>query len=399
MSESWRTRLVQPALHVPAGFVSLVPPTYRGSTTVFSDTKSMTDTWDPTVAPYSYGFYGTPTTLELAARMAELEGGNRSLITPGGQAALALVYLAFLCPGDHVLIPQSVYGPSRDFADAVLTRFGIAVDYYAPTAGAEIEGQLADNTRLIWCESPGSLTMDVQDVSVIAEIAHRRNIVVALDNTWAAGVFFRPFDHGVDVSIQALTKYVGGHSDLLLGAITTNDPGMYRTLGQLQFHLGYGVSPDDCSLALRGLQTLAVRLSAIEKSALVIARWLSDRPEIERVLHPALPSCPGHEVWQRDFTGSSGVFSIVLGAIYSEADVFAFVDRLRLFKIGYSWGGVTSLAIPGRSQTARSDWPYGDTLVRLNVGLESTTDLIADLDQALSALPPAGADIATDASP
>ena len=391
--------MVQPALHVPAGFVSLVPPTYRGSTTVFSDTKAMTDTWDPTVAPYSYGFYGTPTTLELAARMAELEGGNRSLITPGGQAAVALVYLAFLCPGDHVLIPQSVYGPSRDFADAVLTRFGIAVDYYAPTAGAEIEGQLADNTRLIWCESPGSLTMDVQDVSVIAEIAHRRNIVVALDNTWAAGVFFRPFDHGVDVSIQALTKYVGGHSDLLLGAITTNDPGMYRTLGQLQFHLGYGVSPDDCSLALRGLQTLAVRLSAIEKSALVIARWLSDRPEIERVLHPALPSCPGHEVWQRDFTGSSGVFSIVLGAIYSEADVFAFVDRLRLFKIGYSWGGVTSLAIPGRSQTARSDWPCGDTLVRLNVGLESTTDLIADLDQALSALPPAGADIATDASP
>lgn len=379
---------MQPRRQAPAGFVSLASATYRGSTTVFADTKSIIDTWDPTIAPYSYGLYGTPTTLELAARMAELEGGYWSLITPGGQAALALVYLAFLSPGDHVLVPQSVYGPSRDFADAVLTRLGIAVDYYTPTAGTEIKGEVRDNTRLIWCESPGSLTMDVQDVDAIAEIAHRRHIVVALDNTWSAGVFFRPFDHGVDVSIQALTKYVGGHSDLLLGAITTQDAGMFRTLGQLQFHLGCGVSPDDCSLALRGLQTLGVRLDAIEKSTLEIARWLSDRPEIERVLHPALPSCPGHDVWQRDFTGSSGVFSVVFAQTYGEADVFAFVDRLRLFKIGYSWGGVTSLAIPGRSQTARSDWPYGDRLVRLNIGLEATTDLVADLDQALSAMPP-----------
>jgi cystathionine beta-lyase len=361
---------------------------------LFADVKSMTDTWDPTVAAYSYGLYGTPTTLELAARVAELEGGFRSLITPGGQAALALVYLAFLRPGDHVLVPQSVYGPSRNFADAVLTRFGMEVDYYAPTAAAKVEHQIRENTRLIWCESPGSITMDVQDVDAISEVAHRRGLTVALDNTWSAGVFFRPFDHGVDVSIQALTKYVGGHSDLLLGTVTAKDAGLFERVGELQFHLGYGVSPDECSLALRGLQTLGVRLSAIEESALEVARWLSARTEVERVLHPALPSCPGHDIWGRDFTGSSGVFSIVLAPRYSESDVFAFVDGLRLFKIGYSWGGVTSLAIPGRGQTARSDWPYGDRLVRLNIGLEATTDLIADLDQALSALPPDRADVA-----
>ncbi|HET9028867.1 MAG TPA: PLP-dependent transferase, partial [Candidatus Aquilonibacter sp.] len=237
-------------------------------------------------------------------------------------------------------------------------------------------------TRLIWTESPGSVTMEVQDVPAIVAAAHERGIPVVLDTTWSAGVLFDAFSHGVDLTVQALTKYAGGHSDLLLGSVTVRDDGLWQRLGEAHKVLGYGVSPDDCSLALRGLQTLAVRLDYIERSALEIARRLAARPEIERVLHPALPSCPGHEYWERDFTGSSGVFSIVFTREWTRERIDAFIDALEFFEVGYSWAGTTSLAVPYSIHNPQRP-AYGDRLVRLNVGLERTDDLIADIERAL----------------
>src|SRR5205814_2669461 len=260
---------------------------------------------------YTYGLYGTPTTLELAARVCELEKGFRTFITPGGQGAIALINLAFLKAGDHILVPESIYTPNRKFAVELLRRFGVEVTFYPATIGRDIEKHFRKNTRLVWCESPGSITMEVQDVPAIAETTHNHGAMVVLDNTWAAGVYLDAFAHGVDVTMQALTKYVGGHSDLLLGSITVRDELSYRRLGSTHQLVGCAASPDDCSLALRGLKTLAVRLKAVKCAALEIARWLGERPEVELVLHPALPSCPGHDIWKRDFTGSAGVFSIV----------------------------------------------------------------------------------------
>jgi len=335
---------------------------------------------------YTYGLYGTPTTLELAARICELEGGFRTLITPGGQCAISLMNLAFLKAGDHVLIPESVYTPNRKFAVQVLRRFGVEVGFYPPEAGAGIQTFFRENTRMVWCESPGSITMEVQDVPAIAEVAHRAGAMVVMDNTWSAGVYFDAFAHGVDVTMQALTKYAGGHSDLLLGSITTREETAWRQLGATHQLVGCAASPDDCSLALRGLKTLAVRLKAIEDAALTLARWLSERPEIERVLHPALPSCPGHEFWKRDFTGSTGVFSIVFQPRFSKAQVQEFVDKLELFEIGYSWAGVTSLAVAYDFHATRGRPDYGHRIVRLNIGLEDVSDLREDLDRTLDGL-------------
>lgn len=376
------TRLLHPKSSAPSGFKSLSTPVFRGSTTLFDRAAEIRDTWNHDEAPYTYGSYGTPTTLELAARVAELEGATRCFITPGGQAALVLVYLASLNTGDHVLVPESVYGPSRIFADRVLRRFGVEVEYYPPLEGAAIAARIRSNTRLVWCESPGSITMDVQDVPAIAAAAHARGAVVALDNTWAAGVLFNAFDHGVDVAVQALTKYVGGHSDLLLGSVTVRDENLYQRLGVALQDLGMSASPDDCSLALRGLQTLQFRLRAIEPSALQVASWLAARAEIETVLHPALPSCSGHEIWKRDFTGSSGLFSIVFREPITKRELQDAMDRLTLFRMGYSWGGVSSLVVTPDTQEAPNARRYGERLLRVYVGLEAPGDLIADLQQA-----------------
>ena len=386
MAKTWQTKLIHSDAKIPQGYHSLTTPIYRGSTTVFPSAAAVRDTWDQHRVGYTYGLYGTPTALELAARICELESGAHTILTPGGQAAISLINLAFLKAGDHILIPASVYFPNRKLATTLLNRFGVAASFYEPTIGANISSLIQENTRLVWCESPGSITMEVQDLPAIVAAAHARNVRVVLDNTWAAGVLLDAFAHGVDITMQAVTKYIGGHSDLLLGSVTVRDPALYERLGSAQQNLGFAVSPDDCSLALRGLQTMAVRLSAIETSALAVATWLAARPEVETVLHPALPSCPGHEFWKRDFLGSSGVFSIVFKPGPSQQQVHAFVDALQLFKIGYSWAGVTSLAvsydigrIPGRP-------PYDHRVVRLNIGLESTSDLIADLDQALPRL-------------
>lgn len=381
-NRSMKTRLLHPDAGAPPGFVSLATPVFRGSTTLFDKAEDIQDTWNHDEAPYTYGLYGTPTTLELAARLAELEGARRCFITPGGQAALVLVYVACLSAGEHVLVPTTVYGPSRAFANRVLRRFGVEVEYYDPHEGAAIASRIRPNTRLVWCESPGSITMDVQDVPAIVAAAHARGVVVALDNTWAAGVLFKAFDHGVDISVQALTKYVGGHSDLLLGSVALRDEELYQRLGVVHQDLGMAASPDDCSLALRGLQTLFVRLQAIEASAMHVATWLSERPEIETVLHPALPSCPGHEIWRRDFTGSSGLFSLVFREPISRREIQDAMDRLELFRMGYSWGGVSSLAVVPDLAEAPNASRFGDRLLRLHVGLEDPEDLIADLQQA-----------------
>jgi cystathionine beta-lyase len=386
MTKTWKTKLIHSDAKIPQGFKSLATPVYRGSTTVFPSAAAVRDTWDQNRVGYTYGLYGTPTALELAARICELESGKHTILTPGGQAAISLINFALLNAGDHVLVPASVYFPNRQLATRLLSRFGVTTTFYEPGIGAGISKLLQENTRLVWCESPGSITMEVQDLPAIVAAAHAHNVLVVLDNTWSAGVLLDAFHHGVDVTMQAVTKYIGGHSDLLLGSITVRDDSLYHKIGAAQQNIGCAVSPDDCSLALRGLQTLAVRLSHIESSALAIAKWLAARAEIELVLHPALESCPGHEFWKRDFLGSSGVFSIVFKPGPSQEQIYAFVDALRLFKVGYSWAGVTSLAvaydigrIPGRP-------PYDHRIVRLNIGLESTEDLIGDLGHALNTL-------------
>jgi cystathionine beta-lyase len=278
-----------------------------------------------------------------------------------------------------------VYGPSRDIADRLLARLGVETEYYDPLIGGEIGSMIRDNTQLIWCESPGSVTMEVQDVPAIAVAAHRAGVPIALDNTYAAGVLFDAFVHGVNITMQALTKYVGGHSDLLLGSVTILDEMHYAALGDAHQLLGMGVSPDDCSLALRGLQTLGMRLQLLEENTLAVARWCAKQPEVALVLHPALPDCPGHGEWERDFTGSASVFSVVFTEQTSSEAILHLVDSLTLFKIGYSWGGVTSLAMP-HFDLPRRYRVYGNRLVRFNIGLEVVDDLLADLERGFATL-------------
>ncbi len=383
----WKTRLLHAEIAVPGGFESLSTPVYRGSTTVFADAGSVREGSQPERDGWTYGLYGTPTSIELAGRICELEGGKGTVLVPSGQAAIALVNMSLLRAGDHVLLPQSAYGPSKRMAREMLPGLGIEVDFYDPMAGAAIGSSMRRNTRLVWCESPGSISMEVQDVPAIARVAHAGGALVAVDNTWAAGVLFDALAYGADVTMQALTKYVGGHSDLLLGSVTAKEEGVVGRIAAARGLLGMGVSPDDCSLALRGLKTMGVRLEAHEQGAMAVADWLSDRPEVERVLHPAFASCPGHDFWERDFEGASGLFSFVFREGVSFEETRRFVDGLRFFKQGYSWGGVESLALNydlGRSEGARSG--YGYRIVRLHIGLEDQEDLIADLEQALTAV-------------
>ncbi len=381
----WRTRLAQPQTLAPAGFKSLAVPTYRGSTVLFDTQADVIDHWRQEEAGYSYGLYGTPTALELAARIGQLEGALHTFLVPGGQAAIALVYLALCDTGSHALVPHNVYGPNKEMSAGLFKRLGITVEGYDPQIGAGIAALIRPTTALIWTESPGSVTMEIQDVPAICAAAHARGVAVALDNTYSAGVLFDAFAHGVDISIQALTKYVGGHSDLLLGSVSVRAEHFMDKVGDTFKQLGMGVSPDDCSLALRGLLTLGVRLARLEQSTLTVARWIAAQPGIATVFHPALPSCPGHELWRRDFQGSASVFSILFDPRFTSKQVGAFVDDLQLFKIGMSWGGATSLALvyPNLDRPGKD---YAGRLVRLNIGLEEPDDLIADLSRALKKL-------------
>jgi cystathionine beta-lyase len=377
----WRTKLLNPTPHARQDYQSLATPVYRGSTVVFNDQNAVTDDWRQAENGYSYGLYGTPTSLELAARIAGIEGAKETFIVPGGQAAIALIYLSYCQAGSHALVPVSAYGPNKAMAEGLMRGLNVDVEPYDPLIGADIDALIRPNTSLIWCESPGSVTMEVQDVPAIVNAAHAKGVAVALDNTYAAGVMFDAFAHGVDVSMQALTKYVGGHSDLLLGTVSARDTAAYDKLGPIYQQLGLAVSPDDCSLALRGLQTLAVRLDVLEQSTLKVAHWLAAHPLVSRVLHPAMASCPGHDIWARDFTGSTSVFSFVFDDHIRAEQVIDFINHLEIFRIGMSWGGVHSLAVI-YPDLIRPNQDFAGRIVRLNIGLETVDDLISDLEQA-----------------
>lgn len=373
------TRLIHPERYASTDFTSLAVPTYRGSTVVFDSVADIRDANDPD--QYRYGLYGTPTTRDLALRIAAIEGAEHCLIVPSGQAAIALSYLAFCKAGDHVLLTRSAYGPNTELAANLLKRLGVEVERYEPTIGVDIAPLIRDNTRLIWTESPGSVTMEVQDVAAICAAAKKRRVLVAIDNTYGAGILFDAFAAGVDISIQALTKYAGGHSDLLLGSIATRDIQLDRQLREAQRLTGMGVSPDDCSAVLRGLKTLDVRLSRLEQSALTVARWLYEQHQVTCMLHPAFADCPGHDIWKRDWKGSASILSVIFGH-WTREQVQRFVDSLELFKIGYSWGGANSLVMT-YADLRRPTPETGPLLVRLNLGLEDPLDLIDDLQQAI----------------
>ena len=383
------TRLVHSEYTAPPGFATLTTPVHHVSTVVFPNV-SETRTRSGHDA-YTYGLHGTPTSLELATQIAALEGGHRTLLVPSGLASIAVVDLAILKAGDHVLIPDNVYRPNRELAHRLLGGLGITTDYYDPLVGAGIAALIRPNTRLLWIEAPGSLTMEVPDVPALVAAAQARGVVTAIDNTWAAGIYLRAFDHGIDISVQAVTKYIGGHSDLLMGSVTARNAELFDRVAAVKRLLGMGVGPDDVYLALRGLPTMLTRLQAHEAAALRIAGWLRERPEVKRVLHPAFPECPGHEFWKRDFTGSSGLFSFLVHERYAAASVDAMIDGLRWFRIGYSWGGVASLAVPYRRETLfnASGRDEPGHLVRLSIGLEAPDDLIADLEAGLARLTPA----------
>ena len=373
------TRLIHPDRYASTDFKALAMPTWRGSTVAFDSVSDIVEFADP--EQYRYGLYGTPTVRDLAIRIASLEGGEHCLIVPSGQAAIALSYLAICKTGDHVLLTASAYEPNQELAAGPLKAFGIEVERYDPNIGSDIAGLIRDNTSLIWTESPGSISMEVQDIPAICAAAKQRNIPVAIDNTYGAGVLFDAFAAGVDISIQALTKYAGGHSDVLLGSIVTRDVSLDRKLRKVQQLMGVGVSPDDCSLVLRGLKTLDVRLKALGESAMTVAEWLKQRGEVTAMLHPAFPDCPGHEIWKRDWNGSASIFSVIFGN-WTRHQIECFVDSLELFKIGYSWGGANSLVMCYRD-LKRPTAETGPLLVRLNIGLEDVQDLIEDLEQAL----------------
>ncbi len=382
------TRLLHDDYVAPSPFGGLNVAVHHASTVSFPTVAALRARDVHNETGYTYGLHGTPTSFTLAARVAALEGGDHCVLVPSGLAAIALVDLALLTSGDNFLLPDNVYNPSRDLGTSLLAGFGIETRFYDPLDAASFEGAIDDRTKLAWLETPGSVTMEVPDIPALVAIAKRRGVLTAIDNTWAAGVLFRPFDHGVDLVMHALTKYPSGGSDVLMGSVTTRDLALHRRLRAADMRLGFGVGGDDAYLMLRGLGTMAVRLRQSGANGLALALWLAARPEIAAVLHPALPSCPGHAIWKRDFHGAAGLFSVVVDDAIDEGRVDAMIDALRLFHIGFSWGGVHSLAVPYRvglpGGPARpvSRWPHRGTLVRFYAGIEDAQDLIADLDQA-----------------
>lgn len=379
------TLLVQVGREPHANHGVVNPPVYRASTILY---PSLADYEEADRTPFTgtrYGRRGTPTTFALEEAVARLEGGYRAVAVPSGLAAITLTLLAFLKAGDHLLMVDSVYGPTRRFCDTVLKSFEVETTYYDPLA--DVVPLIRPNTKLIFLESPGSLTFEVQDAAAITAVAKARGIVTAIDNTWSAGLFFSPFEHGIDVSIQAATKYIVGHSDVMMGVITANEATWLRVKRATAL-VGTAVSPDDCYLALRGLRTLSVRLARHQETALKVARWLQARAGVVHVRHPAFADCPGHAFWRRDFTGSNGLVSFVTEPASHEG-VAALLDGMRLFGLGASWGGYESLIIPFDPQpvrTASSRWPYEGPCFRLHCGLEDADELIADLDDGLKRL-------------
>jgi cystathionine beta-lyase len=363
------------------------PPVYHASTILFptlADLHASQVQRDP--ARTRYGRYGTPTAFALEEAVAALEGGHQSIVVGSGVQAISAALMAFVKSGDHLLMVDSTYGPTRRFCNTLLARFGVETTYYDPRIGAGIANLVRPSTRLIFLESPGSGTFEIQDVPAIVAVARQNGLLTIMDNTWATPLFFKPLAHGVDVSILSATKYIGGHSDLMMGIITANEA-TYKQLRRAVDDIGGCSGPDDCYLALRGLRTMGVRLARHQENGLALARWLETRLEVARVIHPALPGNPDHALWKRDFAGASGLFAFELKPV-PEAAVAAMLDGLELFGMGYSWGGFESLLIPVDTKTTRSAAPWIGTgpLLRIHVGLEDPQDLIDDLEAGFARL-------------
>lgn len=356
------------------------PAVYHASTVLFPDAQSLYDR----STPYTYGRKGTPTSRAVETAIAELEGGHDCRVTPSGLAAITTALLAFLKTGDHLLMTDAVYWPARQLCDGLLKNLGIETTYYDPLIGKGIAALIRANTRVVYMESPGSQTMEVQDVAAIAEAAHKAGALAFIDNTWGAGHYFKAFDHGCDVSIQAATKYIVGHSDAMLGSVVcTKDT--WAQFNETYETMGMFAGPDDMYLALRGLRTMDVRLERHQKNAAIVAEWLRGQDAVDTVLYPALSNAPGHEMWKRDFTGASGLFSIILKPVAEEA-VGKFLNGLELFGMGYSWGGFESLVVPFKPHRTATNWTAEGPCLRFHIGLESPDDLISDLKQGFKRL-------------
>jgi cystathionine beta-lyase len=381
-----QTALMHSEYSAPPGFDAFPVAIHHASTVLFKNVAAMRARDWQEKSSYTYGLHGTPTSFTLEARLAEIEGGRHCLLAPSGLAAITMVDLALLKSGDDVLLPDNVYNPNRELNNWLARDFGITARYYDPLIGAGIADLIQPNTRLIWTEAPGSVSMEVPDLPAICAAAHAKGALVAIDNTWSAGLALRAFDLGIDIVMQALTKYQSGGSDVLMGAVLTRDPALNQRLQTAHMRLGFGVGMDDAYLVLRSLPTMKLRFEAHDAAARTVAAWLQQQPQISKVLHPAFADCPGHEIWKRDFSGAGGLFSVLFDAGYSEEQTDRFVDSLKLFKIGYSWGGANSLCVPYRIQSMRKNWQDQGVLVRFNIGLEDPQDLIADIEQAFAAM-------------
>jgi cystathionine beta-lyase len=389
------TSLIAHPYRPPAGFMAVQPPVHKASTIVFANMAAVrARTWKEKTG-YTYGLHGTPTTFVLEERIATLEGGVQTLLVPSGLAAVTLVDMALLRSGDEVLVPDNAYGPAQEFARHELAGWGVVHRFYDPLEPASLAAAIGERTRLVWLEAPGSVTMEFPDLVALVRIARERGVTTALDNTWGAGIAFAPFalDGGdgdapvaVDVSVQALTKYVSGGADVLMGAVTTRDDALHQRIKMTHMRIGFGVGGNDVELVLRSLPSLPLRYEAQARAGRVLAGWWRQRPEVAQVLHPALPGAPGHEHWQRLCSDAAGLFSIVLDERYARAQVDAFVDALKLFRIGYSWAGPVSLVVSYDLKAMRARPRWRGLIVRFSLGLEDVQDLIADCEQALAAL-------------
>lgn len=393
-SKSLSTSLIHHPYVPPQGFASVPSPVCKGSTVVFPNVAALrARDWKQKVG-YTYGLHGTPTTFTLEERIATLEGGLQTLLVPSGLAAIALVDMALLAAGDEVLIPDNAYGPGKELARNELARWGIAHRFYDPADPARLAEAIGPSTRLVWLEAAGSVTMEFPDLPALVAVCRARGVLTALDNTWGAGVAFDPFDllpgqpdaPTVDISVHALTKYPSGGADLLMGSVTTRDEALHLRLKLTLMRGGWGVGANDVEAVLRSLPTLELRYAAHDRSARALAQWCAGRDEIAQVLHPALPGSPGHDHWRRLCAQAAGLFSVVFDERFSTRQVDAFVDALRLFRIGYSWAGPVSLVVPYDLAALRGKAAWRGTLVRFSVGLEGVEDLVADLDQALQTL-------------
>jgi cystathionine beta-lyase len=380
------TRQIHHPYEPPEGFLAFPPAVHKASTVMFRDVAALRQRSWKSRAGYTYGLHGTPTTFTLEQRLADLEGGLHCVLAPSGLAAITNVNLALLRAGDHLLLPQNVYGPSREQAVSLLSHWGITHALYDPMDPASLRAALTPATRLVWLEAPGSVTMEFPDLATLVGIVRGHGAVAALDNTWGAGLAFRPFELGVDISMQAVTKYPSGGADVLMGSVVTRDESLFHRLLQVHGMLGIGVAANDAELVLRALPTIAVRYHAHDRTARELATWLGGQRVVRQVLHPALAGSPGHAHWAQHCSAAAGLFSVLFEDAVGQDRVDAFVDGLRLFRIGYSWGGPMSLAVPYDLDAMRSGTgrPAG-RLVRFSIGLEAVEDLRADLQSALGA--------------